>query len=344
MGRSPGELLIDAASEFTSDGFAQFVQMHDIKVTTISAEAHFQNGKAERHGAVLQDMLSKFELEHDLNNYKEVQQALWYCTQAKNACGLRKGYAPEVLVLGKQTRLPGSVVDGINLPAHLLADSDCALGIKFKQQLAFRETARRAYHSADNDAALRRSVLRRANPHRGSYHPGEWVMVSKQGQGALPGSWLGPMKVIFQENHRTIWITMLSKLYRCAPEHVRPVTAAEAQTIVLTPDDNSSSEIARHLGNIRGQGTVQAIDLTSGSDVGVEPIPPPTVQIPVENNGGNLEVSPPNSVSDLEVQPDQEPGIEGGSNDIMVNLLAIIPHHQLMSQFQVMTWMMNWKQ
>ena len=186
MGRSPGELLIDAASEFTSDGFANFVQMHDIKVTTISAEAHFQNGKAERHGAVLQDMLSKFELEHDLNNYKEVQQALWYCTQAKNACGLRKGYAPEVLVLGKQTRLPGSVVDGINLPAHLLADSDCALGIKFKQQLAFRETARRAYHSADNDAALRRSVLRRANPHRGSYHPGEWVMVWKQGQ--LDGS------------------------------------------------------------------------------------------------------------------------------------------------------------
>ena len=315
---APGELLIDAATEFTSDAFAQFAQMHDIKVTTISAEAHFQNGKAERHGAVLQHMLSKFELEHELNSYRDLQQALWFCTQAKNACGLRKGYAPEVLVLGKQTRLPGAVVDGINLPAHLLADSESALGIKFKQQLAYRETARRAYHSADNDAALRRSVLRRANPHRGSYSPGEWVMVWKQGQGALPGNWLGPMKVIVQENHRTVWVTMLSKLYRCAPEHIRPVTAAEAQSIVLRPDDNSSSEIARHLGNIRGQGTVQAIDLhpsnetvahpenTSNMANGpeVEDIVPP---------GSNPEGNPPTNSSDNEIQPDQEPGIEGGS-------------------------------
>ena len=185
---APGEILIDAATEFTSDAFAEFAQSHDIKVTTISAEAHFQNGKAERHGAVLQHMLSKFELERELNTYKDVQQALWFCVQAKNACGLRKGYAPEVLVLGKHTRLPGSVVDGINLPAHLLADSDTALGIKFKRQLAYRETARRSYHSADNDAALRRSVLRRSNPHRGSYCPGEWVMVWKEGKGALPGS------------------------------------------------------------------------------------------------------------------------------------------------------------
>ena len=318
---APGEMLIDAATEFTSDAFAQFVQMHNIKVTTISAEAHFQNGKAERHGAVLQHMLSKFELEHDLNNYKDVQQALWFCTQAKNACGLRKGYAPEVLVLGKQTRLPGSVIDGTNLPAHLLADSECALGIKFKQQLAFRETARRAYHSADNDAALRRSVLRRANPHRGSYCPGEWVMVWKQGQGALPGSWLGPMKVIVQENHRTIWVTMLSKLYRCAPEHVRPVTAAEAQTIVLSPEDSSSSEIARHLSNIRGQGTVQAIDLiprdgsivSQNQDQHATIVPP--VDIP-ETPGSISEEIPPTNSSEVEDQPDQEPGIEGGSTEI----------------------------
>ena len=88
---APGELLIDAATEFTSDAFAQFTQTHDIKVTTISAEAHFQNGKAERHGAVLPNMLSKFELEHELNNYKDVQQALWFCTQAKKCMWTSQG-------------------------------------------------------------------------------------------------------------------------------------------------------------------------------------------------------------------------------------------------------------
>ena len=308
---APGELLIDAASEFNSDEFANFVQSHDIKVTTISAEAHFQNGKAERHGAVLEHMLSKFELEHELNTYKDVQQALWFCTQAKNSCGLRKGYAP---VLGKQTRLPGAVVDCVNLPAHLLADSDHALGIRFKRQLAFRETARRAYHSADNDAALRRSVLRRSNPHRGSYCPGEWIMAWKQGNGALPGNWLGPMKVIVQEDCRTVWATMLSKLYRCAPEHIRPVTAAEAQTIVLSKEDSSASEITKHLGQIRGQGTVQAIDLTP-----TEEITPPPVQnhppqdIPELENPESQEQNSNSNASEL-AQPDQEPGVEGVSS------------------------------
>ena len=137
----------------------------------------------------------------------------------------------------------------------------------------------------------------------------------KQGKGALPGSWLGPMKVIVQENHRTIWVTMLSKLYRCAPEHIRPVTAAEAQTIILEPDDPSGSEIARHLGQIRGQGTVQAIDLTSPNDTEIPIVPDHTEEpfpITEEINSGN---PPASTSSELEGQPDQEPGVDNGSTD-----------------------------
>ena len=244
---APSELLVDAGSEMNSQEFTEFVQAHNIKLTTISPEAHFQNGKSERHGAILERMLDKFDMEHPIASYQDLQRTLWFCNQAKNSCGLRKGFSPETLVLGKQTRLPGSVASDHLLPAHLLADSDCAVGLKFRQQLEFRECARRAYHAADNDAALRRAVLRRSNPSRGSYRTGEWVMVWKSGNGALPGRWLGPMKVVIHENSKTIWTTMASKLYRCAPEHVRPVSASEAQSIVITPDDPSSSEIAKAL-------------------------------------------------------------------------------------------------
>ena len=79
------------------------------------------------------------------------------------------------------------------------------------------------------------AVLRRSNPVRGNYRTGEWVMVWKQGNGTLPGQWTGPMKVVVHANSKTIWTTMASKLYRCAPEHVRPVSAYEAQSIILTP-------------------------------------------------------------------------------------------------------------
>ena len=136
----------------------------NVKLITTAREAHYQNGKAERHGAVLQHMLKCFDTEHAIGNYQELQKALFWCVQAKNANSIRKGYAPEVLVLGKQTRMPGSICSDELLPAHLLADSDTAQGIGFRRQLAYRESARKAFFSADNDIAIRKSFLRRSHP------------------------------------------------------------------------------------------------------------------------------------------------------------------------------------
>ena len=60
----PGELFVDAGSELNSDDFMTFLQSHDIRATTISPEAHFQNGKSERHGTIIQHVLTKFDMEH----------------------------------------------------------------------------------------------------------------------------------------------------------------------------------------------------------------------------------------------------------------------------------------
>ena len=83
---APGEMLVDAAVEFNSEEFMSFLQSHNIKCTTISPEAHFQNGKAERHGAVLGNMLTKFNSEHEIENW---------CIQAKNSSSLKEGFAPK---------------------------------------------------------------------------------------------------------------------------------------------------------------------------------------------------------------------------------------------------------
>ena len=76
----------------------------------------------------------------------------------KTPASLKGGYAPEVLVLGKHTRLPGSVSSDTLLPAHMLAESEHAQGLKFRSQLAMRETARRAFHSADNGFVTATSI------------------------------------------------------------------------------------------------------------------------------------------------------------------------------------------
>ena len=298
---APGEMLVDAGTEFNSEEFGKFAQQHGIKVTTTSVEAPFQNGKAERHGAVLKHMLSKFEKDHPIHNYQDLQQAIWWCVQAKNACSLKRGYAPEVLVLGKQTRLPGSVCSDETLPSHLLAEAETAHGIRFRQQLAYREAARKAFHAADNDSALRRSMLRRSHPHRGSYSPGEWVMIWREGKGDYPGSWNGPMRVVVHESQQTIWTTAQSKLYRVAPEHVRPVTALEAQNIQVSVQDNPISVIAQQLTSVRNQGVIQAHSQDDGST--------PTIEVPTPPSGNDTNTpnaeNPP-SVSDA--QPDDEPG------------------------------------
>ncbi len=224
----PNELIIDAASELNAEAFALFTQQNNIKCTTISTEAHWQNGRAERHGAVLGTMLTKYDVENPISTGVEFEQALIQCTQAKNTLSIRKGYPPEILVLGKSTRIPGSVCSDQQLPAHALADSETCHGLVFRQQLANRELARKAFHAADNDQALRRAIMRRTRPSRNWYQQGEWVMIWSGGNN--PG-WRGPMKVVTQESQQTIWVTQHGKLYRPAPEHVRPVTSIESHNL-----------------------------------------------------------------------------------------------------------------
>ena len=292
---SPSEALVDAGSEFNSEEFAVFAQASNIKLTTISPEAQYQNGKAERHGSVLKTMLTKFEGDHKIDQYVDLSQALYWCLRAKNASSLKKGFPPEMLVLGKQTRMPGAVCSDEMLPAHFLADSDTAQGIAFRRQLAMRETARLAFFQADNDASLRRAMLRRSRPGGRKYAPGEWVMMWRQGKGANPGHWLGPMKIVIHENDQTIWTTLACKLYRCAPEHVRPVTANEALEIPIHSNEPSISIIAQQIPQIQSQGITRAIEI------------PDIISIEPQNSGNPN--SNPRVNTDSEDQPDDEPEV-----------------------------------
>lgn len=222
----------------------------------------------------------------------------------------RRGFSPEILVLGKSTRLPGSIRSDNLLPAHCLADSDTAQGAHFRKQLAFRETARKAFHSADNDEAIRRAMLRRSAPHRGLYSPGEWVMVFKESSGNQPGTWIGPQKVVVHENQHTIWTTMSCKLYRSAPENIRPVTTLEARNIIITPNEPNISEIARHIpADSHGDITqYRSVGNPSPSPIVVNPgsqeIPsPPAEETPPVEPHGPPSAGQPSS----EGQPDQEP-------------------------------------
>eukprot|EP00435_Cladocopium_sp_Y103_P020428 s2013_g5.t1 len=177
----PNMMVTDAGTEFTSEHFQEFLQRHDVKPSTTAPHAHWQNGRCERHGHILQTMLNKIDHDMPVQTYVELQQALVQCTHAKNTLSLRKGYSPEMLVFGKSSRIPGSVASSELIAAHASADREDAHGIAFRKSLALREKARVAFHQADNDMALRRACLRRSRPDRNAYAPGEWIMMWQPG-------------------------------------------------------------------------------------------------------------------------------------------------------------------
>ena len=234
----PNTMVTDSATEFVSDTFAQFQQRNDIKSTTIAPHAHWQNGRCERHGEILQNMLNKLDKESPIESYEDLQQALAQSTHAKNTLSIRRGFSPEILVFGKSSRLPGSISSSTGDSSLASADRDDGQGIEFRKNLALRERARVAFHQADNDAALRRASLRRSRPSRDAYQAGEWIMMwqpNKQG-----GHWFGPLKVVTQEGDYSIWATSGGKLYRRALEHIRPVCSQEAHQL---PADDERADM-----------------------------------------------------------------------------------------------------
>ena len=310
----PNGLTVDAATELNSNEMDEFCQGLNIRKNTISPEAHWQNSRVERHGQVLQHMLTKYQEEHPILTYPDLQVALAVCVAAKNASAVKNGFTPELLVLGKRTRLPGSICGDDCIASHALAESDLLQGAQFRSQLAKREAAFRAFWEADNNAALRRALLRRSRPFRGQYAPGEWVMIWRQAE-PPKGQWLGPMKVVTQESAQIIWCTRSGRLYRCSPEQVRPVSAYEARDI---PKEESNLDVKPSIGEQlselqRQNNQEQYQDLAGNSSDGIDVSGPP----PINHSGNdptNIQPTNPESSSPVDVEhdsvvePDNEPG------------------------------------
>ena len=303
----PGTLVVDAATELNSDEFSQCLQRHNIRCRTIATDAHWQNSKIERHGGILQVMLNKMDLEQGIDSPQQLQEALSQATSTKNQWSRHQGYPPEMLVFGKSIRVPGSVINEGFSAANALAINPQSEGQRFREQLAVRERARKAFAEVDNDQTLRRALVHRSRPNRGIYQQGEWVMIWKK-KGEADGNWHGPMQVIVQEGANVIWVSMGTKLYRVAPEHVRPLSAVEEWKHQAP---SRSSDSAQESSIIPRHGGTQYRNLTDQpSSFNVDPLnaPPPeqAPEIP------NINVTP-NNTDEIEShdtqsqQPDGEP-------------------------------------
>ena len=145
-------------------------------------------------------------------------------------------------MLGKATRLPGSVVSDDTIPAHLLAESEESQGVAFRKNLQRRELARKAFHEADNASVLRRAMLRQSRPDRQQYRAGEWIMMLVQKSNVPNQSeWIGPLKVMLHSDQNIVWASGSDRLYKGAPEHCRPVSSLEAQQVPTSMSQHAAT-------------------------------------------------------------------------------------------------------
>ena len=308
----PKMIMSDSAGEFCSDEFGQFLQRHDVQSRIIPAEAHWQLGKCERHGAIVQDMLTKMHLDNPIANQEQFEEALCQCMNAKNSLSRHKGYSPEILVLGKSRHTPVSLSSDDFGPADFLED-ELQTGDQqdFHRQLSMRESARKAFISSDQDMKLRRAYLSRQRPSRIQPQMGQWVMFWRQGKGNVPGQWIGPARVVLSEGTAVIWITHMSLLYRCAPEQVRLLSEREA-TRIDAQQLQSSLEFPTHL----GKGVFRYQDLITSQKVEADASLPPIVQPHYASPSPETAVETvqpasgsgtTNPSENIENQPDSEP-------------------------------------
>ena len=139
------QLIIDNDSALCSEKFSQLAQEQNIHLRVVAAYAHWQMGKTERHGDIVQHMLMKYDHDRPILNEAMFRQVLTQCFVAKNSLARSKGYTPEILVLGKSQALPGSLSDNPFSSSQYVADAETPEGIAFREKLLQRECARKAF-------------------------------------------------------------------------------------------------------------------------------------------------------------------------------------------------------
>ena len=118
--------------------------------------------------------------------------------------------------------------------AHALLDADTPDGLRFREDLARRERARRAFLSADNDQAIRRALLRRPRIAINHFQKGDWVLYWRKHKGNMKGDrgrWHGPGQIVVCENQKVVWISHSGYLIRASPQQIRPASMREFRAI-----------------------------------------------------------------------------------------------------------------
>ena len=232
----PQYVAIDEGREFRSH-FAKLCASAGTIVFRSAARAPWQQGRVERHGAILKNMLEKSRGEMVPGTPEELLHLLHACECAKNRYSNRSGYSPTQRQIGQWPRMPSSLVSDEEIDPSLQAQN-CT--DDFEKLMEMRKIAQDAFMKLNcSEAAVKALKARprlqrefkagdvvyvyRALRKRKTVHGGNAVRGGGMGRKA---TWVGPGHVLALEGS-VVWINMLGELWRAAVEQVRMASSTE---------------------------------------------------------------------------------------------------------------------
>ncbi|CAE7242540.1 RE1 [Symbiodinium natans] len=230
----PDEMTVDAEGAFRGMRFESLHAQLNVDIRVVPPDAHWQLGKAERHGQALKWNAARLISQFAATNLAEVNLCVAMAVHAKNTLIRRSGSSPSQWVFGRNPKLPASLLsDGGSIEScQLTSDSD-----RLQQIEAVRTQAMMNHHQFEAHAALRAALLRKSRPYRGQLFPGQKVAYFRlrstqfDGEGSVEGYRQGIVLALDRNpssNLATnVWIrNSRGRVVQCAPEQVRPVFGA----------------------------------------------------------------------------------------------------------------------
>ncbi|CAE7240505.1 TY4B-J, partial [Symbiodinium sp. CCMP2592] len=311
----PDVLLTDGGMEFRGSVEALndlFGVLHEV----VPEGAKWRMGQAERHGAVIKLMMMRMVRELNLKGFAEMRRAALSAFVAKNRTCNNGGVSPMQAVTGRNTMLPGAIMDQITSGRVRFRFNEAATKNEAVARAErIRAGAVESFHWLDAHQALRKALASKSKPPDiEGIKEGTVVYVyepppSRRGlarrlQDNL--SWAGPGVVVCVEKDdnipKRLWIRLRGKVKAYPLEKVRLATADEATSAQFITDALQEVEAELKGGNITVEGDAPAVE--AGAPV------PETAEAPA-----NSDSSSSSSTSDAPDEPDGGVGDEEEGED-----------------------------
>ncbi len=204
----PDIILTDNGGEFINEAMKEVCSVLNVYHMTTAANSPWQNGTCEKHHALCDCVIGC--LRRDYPKMSLEQAVAWSCA-VKNSLRNIYGYSSFELTFGRVPRLPNIMTDPI--PASQIEPRSQELIKNLDSLYGTRE----AFAKAEKCEKFRLALNRKMRAVNRDYHPGDLVYYRRD----KDDKWLGPAKVIFQDN-KVIGIRTSSGYVRVSANRLWP--------------------------------------------------------------------------------------------------------------------------